>query len=282
MQFLLITVTDSTSGRAHDELQALLASIGSNCAIGDVIVVMRGGRTFQPTAPHGFNLHTLDAPLQISISSARNLALQFAAQRNMLAEETVVSFPDDDCKYPATLLTSVKACLGDEVMVVAGVYGPSAQQIDRKRFPSGTRPLTPSLAVHSCASVTTFLRASVVNAVGLLDERFGVGAKFGCAEDADYLLRALLTGHRCVYDGDNLLVLHPYKTGNRAKYYYGSVAVLAKHARSFHRLAGSLAIELRAGPRLVLKRKLTLAVYLRVLGSAAVLLVRGSGSQRGL
>ena len=77
---------------------------------------------------------------------------------------------------------------------VTGAYGPSAGTVDRRRFRLGDASLTPTLIMRAGCSAAMFMTGSAVRVVGHWDVRFGLGARYGASEDADYALRFLALG----------------------------------------------------------------------------------------
>ena len=138
------------------------------------------------------------------LSRSRNVGLQHV-------RGDIVAFPDDDGWYPKDLLQRVASII-QEYPSAAGVTGRCIDEsgndlgrFDREsgwinRFNLWTRSISHSI----------FIRRIVSEAVGLFDEKLGVGAKtpYGSGEEADYLLRALAQGYNFFYDS-SLHVYHP-------------------------------------------------------------------------
>jgi GT2 family glycosyltransferase len=270
-RWLFVTVSDSSEA-SRERLGELLDGVERQGISGDLVLVMRGGDQLGPHRRGMVNVHPVDSPLQIGLSRARNLGLAHAEELGLLGDCAAISFPDDDACYPDGLLSRVGAVLDDEMEIVCGPYAPDRSHLDLKRFPLTNEPLTPSLTMRVASSNNLFFRAEVVRAVGPFDELFGLGARYGAAEDSDYVLRALASGFRGVYDPE-ALVQHPYKRHRVDEYYHGTVAVLAKHARGggtslllVRRLAG--------GVLLAARRRLAVADYVRTVVGAVGLAAR--------
>jgi GT2 family glycosyltransferase len=126
----------------------------------------------------------------------------------------LVAFPDDDCVYPKDLLERVaRRFAGDPTL--DGLTGRAADSQGRAS-PSWSRDaaeLTRENLWNRAISFTIFLRASAIKAVGRFDEQLGLGSgqPWSSGEETDYLVRAIDTGARIVYD-PNLHVLHDNKS----------------------------------------------------------------------
>ncbi|MCW3027656.1 MAG: glycosyl transferase [Solirubrobacterales bacterium] len=270
MRFLLITATDvSAASRAN--LASLLASLAGQSTPTDLILVMRGGGQVKLPARDALRAHVIELPLETSLSEARNAALAHAREHSLLDRAGVVGFPDDDCVYPAGLLGDVGRVIGGGVDVVCGPYGPTRPAVDERRFPRASRPLTPSFVTRVVSSNNVFFAAGAVRVIGDFDQRFGLGARLGSAEDSDYVLRALAAGFSGIYSPAHVFVEHPYKGHRPAQYYVGNVAVLAKHLRQHTHLALSLFHRLAVGALLVSRGELRARDYMRAIAVAASL-----------
>ena len=271
MRLLLVTVTDcSPASQSHlDSLLDSVAAHGERC---ELILVRRGGGPLHHRpAPANVVLHEIGAPLKTSLSRARNLALAHARAHRLLKRGTAVAFPDDDCAFPPGTLERVVAQLSSGTELLCGVYGPSPELVDRKRFPGRPVTVDVGLVISSTCSGAMFFTAPLVAALGDFDERLGLGARFGSAEDSDYMIRALAAGATAIYDPD-LVVLHPYKAERHGQYFSGNVAVLAKHARGGGRTLVPLLRRLAVGLLLLARGHLRLSSYLSALHAAACML----------
>jgi GT2 family glycosyltransferase len=266
--WLFITVSDeSASSREH--LEALVASLERQRVAGDLVLVMRGGNEAHPGHRGMVRVHTVICPLRIGASQARNLGLGHAERLGLLAACDMVALPDDDARYPDGLLSHVSDLLQHKAAIVCGPFAPNRNSLDVRRFPAGLRHLTPSLIMRVVSTNNMFFQARVVHAVGAFDERLGLGATYGSAEDTDYALRAIEGGFPGIYDVQ-ALVEHPYKPHRVDEYYRGNVAVLAKHARG----GGTSLLLLRrlaTGVLLIAQRRLRAAAYLRTVIDAIAL-----------
>jgi hypothetical protein len=130
----------------------------------------------------------IEAVLRIQsggISKVRNMGLRYLETLN-LAEYDVVSFPDDDCRYPASLCERVAVEFqrtGAELIV--GSYG------ERELADEEFTTLTADDAAYRSSSVALFVRWSLVRKIGGFNEALGVGSGvFSYGEDNDFALRA--------------------------------------------------------------------------------------------
>jgi hypothetical protein len=269
-RFVLMTSSD-TSQQAITRLSGLFASMDRQGVDGDHVLVLRGGGTPYLPPSERFRVHTVHVPFDTSLALARNLAIRHARDLGLLDQADVVGFPDDDCEYADGALRQAAHLLGGGEALVCVPYAPGADAINRRRFPDVDRPITPTLAMQAGSCVGIFLPGWAVNALGEFDERYGLGARFGAAEDTDYVLRALFLGLSCRYRGRDALVLHAYKTERPAQYYLGNVAALAKHARG----GGTRYLLLRRviqGAALATVRRMRWREYFHALGAAFDLL----------
>jgi glycosyltransferase involved in cell wall biosynthesis len=150
--------------------------------------------------------YRLDYPIRVlhsrpGLSRARNVGLPFATG-------AVVAFPDDDCHYPADLLSGVNAYLEAN----PGVNFLSVLQADSEESLVVTgSPLKLSMfnLWGRVPSISLFFRTGCARQVGDFDEQLGVGAgtPWGAGEDTDYVLRALAQGAVGMHE-PSLRVLH--------------------------------------------------------------------------
>ncbi len=245
----------------------------------DLVLVVRGGPAPALNVhPGALRLHVVHGPRIISLSRARNAALDFARRSGLLDRADIVAFPDDDCQYPDGTLERVEQLMASPVGVVCGSYAPGWDRLDLRRFPLRDRPLSPAHAM-AASSNTMFFAARAVAVVGDFDERLGLGARYASSEDVDYILRALRGGFVGVYRPSAAFVVHPYKRHHAAAYYVGVVAALSKHAFG----GGTLPLLIRRiglGTGLLLSGRLPLREYLRALRASGYWLRRSPDPTR--
>ena len=194
----------ATLGRV-DELGRLLNSLeGQTYRSFRVLVVdqNRDGRAEAVQA--GRNLDLLRLTSTPGLARARNVALE-------LVEADVVAFPDDDCRYPPTLLADVAQRLSTREEL-DGLSVPTQDADGRRDAGWGSEPaaLTTRNVWNLVASAGLFLRRPLLERVGAFDEQLGIGGPgpWRSSEETDYVIRALREGARIAYD-PTLSVEHP-------------------------------------------------------------------------
>ena len=140
--------------------------------------------------------HIRSAP---GLSRGRNLGIKKIAG-------DVLALPDDDCVYPPDLLERVNAFFKSHPQhdgLVGSVSG--SRHWSRK-----TGKVTRYRLWWQGVDFTEFFRRSMVDQVGLLDERLGLGSgtPFSAGECPDYMLRCLTSGFSLWYD-PSLVIDHP-------------------------------------------------------------------------
>lgn len=151
-----------------------------------VILILRGASDSQ--AASYSSRPNVCAVLRIAsggISVVRNLGLSYLNRMNP-DENDVVSFPDDDCRYPPGLVAKIISefqSTGAELIV--GSYGEHEVR-DEESMPLGVED-----AAYRSSSVALFVRWSLVRKIGGFNESLGVGSGvFSYGEDNDFALRA--------------------------------------------------------------------------------------------
>lgn len=134
--------------------------------------------------------YSADYPIRVlhsrpGLSRARNVGLPFATG-------DVVAIPDDDCRYPADLLSGVNAYLEANT----GVDFLSVLHADSEVALAAIEPAARLSSFNlwgRVPSISLFFRGGLIRQVGAFDEELGVGAgtPWGAGEDTDYVLRAL-------------------------------------------------------------------------------------------
>jgi GT2 family glycosyltransferase len=203
MRFSLIM---ATLGRT-EEMKRLLASLATQTDQNFELIVVdqnTDDRLVSILDPYRTQFAILHLFSNRGLSRARNVGLEQAAGE-------IVGFPDDDCWYPPWLLERVERYMQEH----PNIDGVTARVLDDSgslyaRFDSSPGLLSLPNIWQRASSCCTFLRSSVVQAVGAFDETLGVGAgtPWGGGEDIDYPLRAIEAGFKIHYDPD-IVAFHP-------------------------------------------------------------------------
>lgn len=163
------------------------------------------GRLLPILAAYNERFPILHLESEPGLSRARNVGLQHLTGN-------IVAFPDDDCWYSPQLLEQIVRFFSDYPKLdgFTGRLMDELGQSGATRFDKEAGLLAQTNVWKRVASITIFLRRSVVEAVGEFDEGLGVGAGtiWGGGEDIDYALRAIEAGFKIYYRPD-IHVFHP-------------------------------------------------------------------------
>jgi glycosyltransferase involved in cell wall biosynthesis len=165
------------------------------------------------------------------VSRARNLGL-------MHSTGDILAFPDDDCWYLPDTLENVDAWFRqhEDYGILSLGSRDEREKVSGNRWVQAECDLNRINTFRASATYTYFVRRPKGSVPLLFDESLGPGAntKFGCGEDADFLLTLMGYGIRGRFYSA-LYVGHPCKDGfvdvQRAERYGGGFGgVLAKHS----------------------------------------------------
>lgn len=201
-----VVTADDAEIRAGDIFEFLSSVQGQPI---EAVVVQRGDDLGlrQRLLSHESVLCVLKAE-PCGVSRARNVALTWLADN--LTTDRIVSFPDDDCRYPSGLGQTVLSLLHDPtIRLLVGAYGPDRESVDRARFPDAPADLGSLPLARTIASVGVFAHLNDVLRVGGFNEELGVGALWDSGEEYDLVVRLVASGVRGRYD-PNVIVQHPY------------------------------------------------------------------------
>jgi len=229
MRFSLIVATLGRSGEIGALLESLLTQDRDDL---EVIIVDQNAddRVTPVLQPYAARLPIthLRSALR-NANHARNLGLR-------QARGEIVTFPDDDCLYPPSVLTRVDAAFRTAPSL--GVLtGPAASPegglgSGRWREESGAIDLTNVWT--SVIEFNLFLPRQLMLTLGGFDERLGPGTRWGSAEGNDLVCRAIAHGAIAQYDA-GLRIIHPDKrltevaVSRAASYGRGLGFVLRRH-----------------------------------------------------
>lgn len=198
----------ATLGERPDDLRSLLHSLARQAAhISEVIVVdQHFDRDRLPAILTDFRkvLPIVHSRCPKGLSRARNHGLSFVTG-------DLVSFPDDDCIYPAGLLEWVVDWFGSnlEYDILAVGVNDADGVMSGNRWPQDSCDIKPANAFRTTFSSSLFLCADLAKSARF-DTQLGVGAgtPFGSGEETDYVLRLLRTNARGRFDR-TMHVIHP-------------------------------------------------------------------------
>jgi glycosyltransferase involved in cell wall biosynthesis len=160
---------------------------------------------------------------------ARNLGLRAARGK-------IVTFPDDDCLYPAGVLARVDAAFL-AVPSLGVLTGPAASPeggLGSGRWREASGAIDVTNVWTSVIEFNLFLPRQLMLALGGFDEKLGPGTRWGSAEGNDLVCRAMAGGAVAQYDA-GLRIIHPDKrltevaVSRAASYGRGLGFVLRRH-----------------------------------------------------
>lgn len=260
MRFSLIV---ATLGRDSDVAALLDSLLAQGRADFEVIIVDQNDDDRLGAIEVAYAPRLLLRRLRSSIrnaNNARNLGLR-------LARGAIVTFPDDDCLYPAGVLDRVDAAFTADpsLQVLTGPAASPEGGLGSGRWRAESGPIDLSTVWTSVIEFNIFLRREAALALGGFDEGMGPGSSFGSAEGNDLVCRAIARGWRAQYDLA-LRIIHPDKS-------LSDVAV--ERAERYGRGLG-FALRRNGAP---LPMRLTFLV--RPLGGVAFSLLRGRRHDAG-
>jgi glycosyltransferase involved in cell wall biosynthesis len=203
-RFSLVMATRGRDAEIGAFVESLLAQ-GRDDA--ELIVVDQNAddRVAAVLAPYAGRLPVTHLRTEVAHANrARNLGLR-------AARGEIVSFPDDDCLYPAGVLDRVGAAFGDATLGL--LTGPAASPdggLGSGRWRETAGGIDVTNVWTSVIEFNLWLRRDIALALGGFDEAMGPGSPLGSAEGNDLVMRAVAAGHRAEYD-PALRVIHPDK-----------------------------------------------------------------------
>jgi GT2 family glycosyltransferase len=203
-----VTLIMGSLGSRPDELERFLGSLGrAHHPDIELIVVDQSpdGRLRPLLSRHqgsGPWVHLRSEP---GLSRARNVGMQRATG-------DILTFPDDDCWYPDTLLSRVVERFRRDPSLGA-LLGHPVDAEGRSAFPRWDLRegwVNRYNVWRRSNSNALFVRREVATRIGGFDETLGIGSgtPWGAAEDIDYPLRVLAAGVPVYYD-PSIQVHHP-------------------------------------------------------------------------
>lgn len=166
------------------------------------------------------------------LSKARNDAIR-------MASGDVFCLIDDDAYYEEDyLLKIVEHIKNNSKLIISGflIDGVTKRDfVDYSKVPEG-KPLSYWRITRYCPSPAISFTRELIESVGVFDEEFGVGAKYGAAEETDLLLRAKKKGFSVIHYKD-VRAQHPHKWvvnmgDNKAKSYGYSYGIGAMYKKN--------------------------------------------------
>jgi GT2 family glycosyltransferase len=193
-----------------DEVRRLLVSLrDSTCRDFEVIVVDQNRSDLLDGLCREFGAVfplTHLKPDLTGAARARNHGFRFA-------KGNLINFPDDDCYFTPGLLEEVSRRFqtSPDLDAICGrVIDPVSHHDAVLRFADRSQWVRAGNVYQTTLEFTMFMKRSVLEDVGPLDEDLGVGTYYGAEEGADFVLRALYQGKRFYYD-PSLVIYHAHK-----------------------------------------------------------------------
>jgi glycosyltransferase involved in cell wall biosynthesis len=229
MRFSLIVATLGRSTEIGELLESLLAQGRDDF---EVIIVDQNAddRVAPVLVPYEARLRITHLRSAIrNANHARNLGL-------CAARGKIVTFPDDDCLYPAGVLARVDAAFL-AVPSLGVLTGPAASPeggLGSGRWREASGAIDVTNVWTSVIEFNLFLPRQLMLALGGFDEKLGPGTRWGSAEGNDLVCRAMARGAVAQYDA-GLRIIHPDKrltevaVSRAASYGRGLGFVLRRH-----------------------------------------------------
>ncbi len=131
----------------------------------------------------------------------------------------IIAFPDDDCIYPPDLLRNIATAFTSSAFDLVSVKSvdEESQRSSNGYWKRHPQKITSRNVIGTIVSYSFFVRATALKSARF-DERLGVGAYFGAAEEIDFVLQLLQAGASGYYFS-NWHVYHPNKTETSERSY---------------------------------------------------------------
>ena len=229
MRFSLIVATLGRSSDIGALLESLLAQGRDDF---EVIIVDQNAddRVAPVLEPYAARLPITHLRSAIrNANHARNLGLR-------VARGEIVTFPDDDCLYPAGVLARVDGAFraAPSLGVLTGPAASPEGGLGSGRWREASGAIDLNNVWTSVIEFNLFLPRHLMLALGGFDERLGPGTRWGSAEGNDLVCRAMARGAVAQYDA-GLRIIHPDKrltevaVSRAASYGRGLGFVLRRH-----------------------------------------------------
>jgi GT2 family glycosyltransferase len=267
----MISIVISTKGKDSQALKPLLSSLKNNLQNKEIIVVDQNAEDmgiqrlvvhFQENDNNNEYIYLKDK--QVGLSAGRNFGLKYASKN-------WVWFLDDDAVLPTGFSKDIEDILlaNEREMII--LYGTVYELESKKPFLKRSI-FTKRLHLwnfDSVCSAALIFNKRVFEKIGIFDKNFGIGARFGAAEETDLILRSLKAGVKILFQKD-LTILHPKDTGvgqKKFSYGHGVGALYRKHLCSSAYLTAVLGfkfileVTIRSGMALIGTSKSNLHFY---------------------
>lgn len=275
MNVVLISTTDVGSGRSG-MLDRMVQSVAQAIAarpevpVSMLLLLQRCPPHWQRSLTESLPpfVRTMAIADRLSLSAARNRMIERATASGLVAESTVVGFPDDDCWYPAGVLEHVIRAFEREPRLDLWFSRYSSTPAPLIGISQSANAAGPRDVVRNASSNTMFVRGRIVRQGVAFDEALGVGTQVGGGEDTEFALRAHLRGGLSLYLPAEVIGHRDKNPGLRAKYYGGALIAIARHAGRETRVSAELARKLAVGVWLVLSRQLPFIAFTQAVAAA--------------
>jgi glycosyltransferase involved in cell wall biosynthesis len=143
---------------------------------------------------------------QPGLSLNRNIGLGYA-------KGEIIAFPDDDCKYRPDTLVKVKKRFEDnaDVHIVFGQMIDPLSNLKWNYFPENNMYVRKQNILKLGCSASLFInKGKIDDSMLVFDEKFGIGAEFGGAEETEMVFRLFRRKYKGYYD-TSVKVYHLYQ-----------------------------------------------------------------------
>jgi len=233
MKFVLLTTTvwSNNSQKLLDRLTNTIAEHGVGVSCLHLILLQNWTSETTPTLPQSehYTIEFLKSKDIISLSKARNIMLAESSQRDLIQDDDILAFPDDDCWYPNKVLEDVQDLFKQNAAVdfMFCRYREAKQEVFSQAMVQ-SQPLAKDL-VRNASSNTIFLKGNLARKAGTFDETLGVGTPNNGGEDLDYAAKAFIAANKSLFVPMYLIGHRDKDNSLRGKYFRGSAIVLARY-----------------------------------------------------